>query len=188
MDRINHATATPITKQFTNGNATTGAKPTVVTHTWLNGIQEELCSFIESRGITLDENDNTLLTKALSSFTTIADKQVNILNNQTSQDLGADFEFDLDAINSAVIDIDIYRKDSVQEKAATGKIFLVGKASAGTYDLIPELRGDVDEIETVFNLSLISGKKYKLQYNTSNFIGSSYIGKATYKIKTFKKV
>lgn len=188
MDRINHATATPITKQFTNGNATTGVKPTVVTHTWLNGVQEELCNFIESRGIVLDENDNTLLTKALLNFSTIADKQVNVLNNQSNADLGGEFEFDLDVINSAVIDIDIYRKDSIQEKVATGKIYLIGKASAGTYELIPELRGDTDEIGTVFNLSLISGKKYKLQYNTSNFIGSSYIGKATYKIKTFKKV
>ena len=187
MDRIDHSTAT-LDKKFTNGNPSTGVKPTVVTHDWLNGIQEELCNFIESRGITLTKTDNTLLTQALKDFSLKSDSQVNILNNQTNTDLGTDFVFDLNSINSVVIDFDLYRKDSIQEKAATGKIYLVGKFSAGTYEMISELRGDTDDIGIVFNLSLISGKQFKLQYNTSNFIGSSYIGKATYKIQTFKKV
>lgn len=54
--------------RFTNGNPATSTPATIVDDTWLNNVQEELCNFIESRGITLDGGDEFQLTQALGEY------------------------------------------------------------------------------------------------------------------------
>lgn len=49
----------------TDGDPQRGIAPTTVIASLMNALQEELANFIESRGITLDKNDNTQLTMAI---------------------------------------------------------------------------------------------------------------------------
>lgn len=49
----------------TDGDPQRGIAPTTVTAALMNALQEELANFIESRGITLDKNDNTQLKMAI---------------------------------------------------------------------------------------------------------------------------
>lgn len=62
MDRIQGSTATP-SHQFTEGDPETGTPATVVSATWLNGLQEELVHLLEVAGITPDA-DNLAQVKA----------------------------------------------------------------------------------------------------------------------------
>lgn len=64
MDRILHSTATP-THQFTEGDPETAAPATVVTATWLNGVQGELVHLLELAGITPDAGNLTQVKAAL---------------------------------------------------------------------------------------------------------------------------
>ena len=50
---------------FQSGNPLTGQRGTRLDHTWLNAVQEELASVIETAGIALDASDNTQLLQAI---------------------------------------------------------------------------------------------------------------------------
>lgn len=53
------------------GDPTRGIAPTTVTAAIMNAFQEELANFIESRGITLNKEDNTQLTQAILEAITV---------------------------------------------------------------------------------------------------------------------
>lgn len=78
MDRINGAGH--VGHLFVTEDPATNRPPTEITDIWLNGVQEEICSFIESQGYVLDQNDNTLLGKAIRKAIQTAQKSV-IINN-----------------------------------------------------------------------------------------------------------
>ncbi len=78
MDRINGAGH--VGHMFVTEDPTVNRPPTEITDIWLNGVQEELCGFIESQGYVLDQNDNTLLGKAIRKAIQNAQKSV-IINN-----------------------------------------------------------------------------------------------------------
>ena len=187
MDKIDHATAT-LDQEFTEGNPQTAVKPTVVTAKWLNGIQNELANFIQSRGITLDAEDETQLIQALDLLNESANLSFSILNDQTNTLMGAAFEFDISKIKSVVISCDIYRKDNIQEKSGVGEITLIVKPLAQTAVVIDTIRGDVDDLGMVFDVDVVTvgpNKIAKLKYSSSDYIGSNYEGTLIYKVTKF---
>lgn len=184
MHKIDHPTATP-DNNFTEGNPQTAVKPTVVTADILNALQNEIANFIVSRGLVLDKADNTQLSQALAVLNTTNDESLPILNNQINTLMGATFEFDITKIKSAIIEIDIYRKDAGQERSSTGHIHILGKPIAGTFEVIPMLFGDEDTLGVVFDIDNALGIG-KLKYSSSNFAGANYDGKIIYKVKKFK--
>lgn len=64
MDRIHGTTATP-DHQFTEGDPSGGIAATIVSATWLNGVQNEIVNILEVAGITPDEAVHTQLLAAL---------------------------------------------------------------------------------------------------------------------------
>lgn len=184
MQRITHATAT-VDKKFQPGNPQTNVKATVVTSVWANSIQEEIANLIESRGIELDVEDNQQLLKAIESIQGSADQNATILNNQVKTSLGALFLFDLATIKSVVIDVDVYRTDSVVEKTAVGKIVLISKPKAGSCELIQKLDGDEDH-GVVFGFTIAAGN-CQVDYSTNSFVGANYEGTLVFKITAFYK-
>jgi len=70
-----------VANKFSNGNPATSTPATIVEQTWLNNVQEELCNFIESQGITLDGGDEEQLIQALNLF-------VGAIGNNFGQDFG----------------------------------------------------------------------------------------------------
>ena len=67
MDRINDASAT-LDQKFTDGDSGNGVLGTVVNAAFLNGLQEEAVSTIESTGQTPVAGDWTQLSKAISTY------------------------------------------------------------------------------------------------------------------------
>ena len=60
MHRIDHATAAP-GELFTEGNPATATPATIVTHDWLNDVQENICGVVEAAGTTLAKGDYSQL-------------------------------------------------------------------------------------------------------------------------------
>ncbi len=52
--------------EFTSGNPFAAIPATVVGHEWLNSIQRELVKVVEDEGLSLDKNDDTQLSQALT--------------------------------------------------------------------------------------------------------------------------
>lgn len=63
MDRINGPGA--VANSFVGGNPILGIDGTVVTSTWAQDVQEELCGFIEGEGLTLEALNRTQLAQAV---------------------------------------------------------------------------------------------------------------------------
>jgi len=53
---------------FVQENANTGQPPTVITADWMNAVQEELCTVIESVGLMLSTTDSGQLLKAINKL------------------------------------------------------------------------------------------------------------------------
>lgn len=56
--------------QFQDGNTQTGVKGTKLDETWLNNVQEELCSVIENEGGTLDEGNQQQVWETIRNMVT----------------------------------------------------------------------------------------------------------------------
>ena len=66
-----HRIDTPTAKNgtFTDGNPHKPKEeyPTQLNASWFNGVQEELCSFIEGQGISLNKNERNQLEQAVNT-------------------------------------------------------------------------------------------------------------------------
>jgi hypothetical protein len=184
MHRIDHPTATNDNK-FTSGNPQTAVKPTVVTADWANATQEEIAHFIESRGITLNKADNTQLKQAVDNAVKVSDENVIIQNNQTDTSLGEKFSFDISTVKSGVIEFTSYRKDATKEHSISGLLHVMGIMGTQTFEIIPEIEGEIDDIGLTFNIVNASGIG-SINYSTTDYAGANYSGKMTFKIKKFK--
>ena len=67
MHRIDHATAAP-GELFTEGNPATATPATIVTHDWLNDVQENICGVVEAAGTTLAKGDYSQLSSAIRAL------------------------------------------------------------------------------------------------------------------------
>lgn len=182
MHLIDHETAAP-GGQFTDGNSQTGIPSTRVTAKWLNSIQNELKNFIESRGITLDDGDDTQLMQAIvSAVESYGAAPVTIPNNTTVwTDLG--ITLDKTKIKSSIIAIDTYRKTATTEICTQITLRPVFLPNLNEWKLLPTVEdsfGDVSGIE--LQVVAASGK---IQFKSSNLSGGSYEGSARYKITNF---
>lgn len=75
-----HLIDSPTAKQgkFVKGNPTTGEEATKFTDSWCNAVQEELAAVVTREGLPLDKEDNTQVSKILSTkFSTIAGSYKN---------------------------------------------------------------------------------------------------------------
>lgn len=92
MDRINSEGTIIIDgkRMFTDGDpeAENPVEATTITAEFLNGIQEEICGFIESQEINLNNNDSTCLTQAIEKIIDHKLKPLNIRINELYDIIG----------------------------------------------------------------------------------------------------
>lgn len=185
MFKIDHVTAT-LQNEFTAGNAQTGVKPTVVTPDWLNAVQNELVSFIQSRGLTLDKADSTQLSKALNSLATIKDKKIILPNNSTDF-LIAEFDYAINEVSGVTIDMILYRKDSIKEKALKGELLIIAKPGSGTFEIMNNSHFDDCGVSFGISNEIVSGVvRGRITCTTTNYTGSNYSSYMIYEEKIFK--
>lgn len=79
MDRINGAGH--VGHLFVAEDVALNRPPTEITPEWMNGVQEELASFIERYGIVLDVADNTQLAKGFGKAIAAGQRSINVIVN-----------------------------------------------------------------------------------------------------------
>lgn len=94
-----------------------------------------------------------------------------IANNQSSAANVTGLVF-ASTIRHAEVFVSLYRKDSLQEKASIGKLFIQQKPT-GTWSIEPESNFDTF-VTTGVTFSITSGGQ--VQYTSTNYTGLSYVG------------
>ena len=172
MDRITHPTATA-GNLFTDGDPGNGIASTRVVALWLNGIQEEVATFIEGQGITLNAGDNTQLNQAIGNAIAAGGTSQTssvILNNQSSAQSIVGLSFNSSTVKAVRILFDLHRQTDSIELDEVGELFITFKPVAGTWHI--SHKSSNEDSETSF--SITSGGQ--VQYVTSDLAGSNYSG------------
>ena len=103
----------------------------------------------------------------------ILQTSVTIANNTASATNLAAFTFDPGTVRGAEITYAIYRNTSASELAEFGKIYLVFKTVAGTWDLSQTFAGSSGVTLTITSLG-------QMQYTSTNMAGTGYAGTIKY--------
>lgn len=169
---------------FTEGNPLTSTPATDVKGDWLNAIQEELIAVIVGAGLTPTKGTNNQLASAITLGVTSTNDEIAIANNVSNTNV-AGYSFDGLTTRTVEIEYSLYRKDNAPtEVAAKGKVVLVYKPVANTWTLLDPVE-DGDDCGVTFNI-LQTGTSVQLRYNSSNFVGASYVGEMRLKKNVFK--
>ena len=167
---------------FTEGDPSSAVPATEVSADWLNAVQEELIAVITQAGASPDKTSRTQVRDAIISIMENNDTQATftVANNQSVAADVTGLLFSSGTYRGFVIDIEIYRKDAVQEKACVGKISGWFKPVLNSWEITVDLAGD--DCGVTFTVSAAG----QLKYASTNFAGGSYVGELRAKVKRFK--
>jgi hypothetical protein len=102
----------------------------------------------------------------------------NVANNQASAANVTGASWDTSQVRSFIMEYSIYRSSTTTEMSEVGNLYGTYKTSSGTWD-ISQTYGGTSGI--VFSITPAG----QLQYISSNFSGSSYVGKLKFKALAF---
>lgn len=185
-----------ITNEFTEGNAGLSIPATVVSGDWLNAVQKELVAIVEGAGITLgiptaDPGNQALaaILKLIQQGGQVAALSFNIANNQAAlADVTGFPQIDRTLVRSFEAFISIVRRTDSGLVKQTGRLYGTWSTAAelglanGAWELSILAAFDSSGVE--FEMTLVSGNLWKLQYTSDNMAGASYLG--TVKITDIK--
>jgi len=106
----------------------------------------------------------------LTSFT--------IVNNQSSAANVFGCLFDTSTVRSAIIEYSVYRSSSVSELSEVGHIYVTYKSTAASWEIVQNYAGSSE-----VNFTITSGGQ--LQYTSTNFAGTGYVGKMKFTARAF---
>lgn len=168
---------------FTKGNPTLSIPPTVVSDDWLNMVQEEIVNVITAAGLTPSKTTYTQLRDAIALGLTDNVTELAIANNASNTAL-TDMAWDGVTTRSVELSYSIYRKtDTPLEVEAMGKLLLLYKPVANTWDLI-EPGENGDDCGVTFNI-LQTATSVQLRYDSTNLAGANYVGQIRIKKAVF---
>lgn len=182
MHKIDSDGAT-IDNKFTEGNPALTIPATVVSAAIANAWQEELVTVIEGVGI-------TLLTSSTDTFDQLdaAVKELikrggrpapvvqSITNNQASAaDVTGFPTFDGAVVKAIEALVSIERRTDSSDVREVGRIYLVWNPETSVWQT-PVLQSFFGDAGVVFDVAVVSGTQYKLQYTSDDLVGASYAG------------
>jgi len=182
MHKIDSDGAT-IDNKFTEGNPALTIPATVVSAAIANAWQEELVTVIEGVGITLltsgtdtfDQLD-AAIKELIKRGGTAAPVVQSITNNQASPADVASFPtFDGAVVKAIEALVSIERRTDSSDVREVGRIYLVWNPETATWQT-PTLQSFFGDAGVVFDVAVVSGSEYKLQYTSDDLAGASYAG------------
>ena len=175
----------PVVGYFTEGDPVTAVPATIVSGDWANAVQEEIIGVILGAGLTPTKGSNGQLASAIGISSTDVTTNFTIANNTTSAAITG-LLFALATFRAVEIEYSIYRKtDSPIEVAAMGKLRLVAKPVANSWDLLPGLE-EGDDCGMTFIADVSVPGSVQLRYTSTNLAGANYVGTLRYKISRYK--
>lgn len=181
MHKIDSNGAT-IDNRFTEGDAQSAVPATIVSAAIMNALQTELVTLIEGVGLTLltsgtDTEDQ--LDAAIKELIARGGRSTpinqTVANNQTIATDVTDFpQLDISTLKSLTCVYDIYRVTDSNKSKETGYLFLNYDSDLGAWDV--SFVSGFDDAGITFSVVLVSGSVYKLQYQSTDIAGGSYVG------------
>lgn len=173
---------------FTEGNASLSIPATVVSADWLNSVQKELVNIVEGLGITLnptgDEAGDQVLTaikKLIQQGGQSAPLSFAIANNQAAlADVTGFPQIDAALVRAFEVMFSIVRRTDSGFVKQTGRLYGTWMTAAelglpsGAWEL--SFVSVHDSAGVDFTMTLVSGTQWKLQYQSDNLAGASYLG------------
>lgn len=86
--------------------------------------------------------------------------------------------FDTSSVRSSIISYSIYRSTTTTEMSESGQIYICYKSTAATWELAQNYAGTSGVIFSITNGG-------QIQYTSTNFGGTSYVGKMKFSAKSF---
>lgn len=164
---------------FTEGDPQQGIPATVVSDDWLNAVQQELVTVVESVGIDLVKGEIDQVFKGILELFLrggrVAPIVQDLANNSTNQDV-AGVEIDGAITKSKILLFDIERSTNDGTFIQTGVMFLTYDNKAGAMK-DPSFLSVHDFAGVDFSTVVVSDENYKLRYTTDNLAGANYAGK-----------
>lgn len=178
MFRIDSEGAT-VDNRFTEGDPQQGIPATVVSDDWLNAVQGELATIVESAGIALvkgeiDQVFNGILEIFLRGGRVDPVIQ-DLANNSTNQDVTG-IQIDGATTKTKIMMFDIERSTDSETVIQTGVMFLTYDNKAQAMKA-PSFLSVHDFAGVDFSTELVSAQNYKLRYSTNDLAGANYVGK-----------
>lgn len=182
-----------IDNKFTEGSAVLSIPATVVSAAIMNAIQDEIASTITETGIALltsstDTGDQLraaikLLIKRGGNPTTAPSFAVP--NNQASfADVTGFPQLDTTLIFAVELFYRILLRTDSEYKIETGRMYITWNPETAAWELTRA--GVHGDSETDFQMLLVSGTTWKLQFKSPNLAGASYAG--TFKYTDIKEI
>lgn len=169
---------------FTKGDPQNAILPTVVSDDWLNMVQEEILNVILGAGLTPSKTTYTQLRDAISTGVTDTTTELVLANNVANTALTG-MTWDGVSVRAVELEYALYRKtDAPTEVAAMGRLRLIYKPVANTWDLI-ELGEGGDDCGITWDI-LQTSTSVQLRYTSTNLAGANYVGEVRLKKKIFK--
>lgn len=161
-----------LANKFTNGNPP-NTPATVVDDTWLNQVQEELCSVVEYTGVALDDAQEDQLLSAINYLIHIGgNNQSNLtIANNTGSPTNVGFSVESSIYHGMKIPYTLERKTATQSKQSMGCLYVVRNSFTNAWRITREQFFDDDD-GVVF--SITSGGQ--IQYTSDDLTGGTYSG------------
>lgn len=169
---------------FTEGNPATATPATVVSADWANTVQEELIALLTAAGIAPSKTDRDQVLEAIKFLieNKVSVPDFVVANNQSVDADITGLVFDKTLFKSAIITMDVYRKDVGQENSSIVTLKAVYKPVANAWTLLGP-QEDGDETGMTFTIVPATGQ---IQYQSTNYAGGVYVGVAKIKVERFK--
>lgn len=130
---------------------------------------EDLTSYLQALGA---------VAQTVSGTGDIGTTSFTIANNQSSVANVTGCSFDTATVRSAIIQYSIYRSSSTTEMSEAGHIYATYKSTAGTWEIAQSYVGTSGVTFTMTNAG-------QLQYVSTNFGGTGYVGKMKFSAKAY---
>lgn len=187
MHKIDSNGAT-VTNEFTEGNASLNVPATVVSAAFMNAVQKELVTAIETFGITLATSSSDPGNQLLQMLYRLVERggraapiTQNIVNNQTTNADVTNFPVFLSTTVKAIEFLYTIRRTNAtpsEKKFETGRMFITWDDENDVW-LVTPLSAH-DDAEVTFDvITTGTPNEFKLVYKSSNLSSASYVGLLT---------
>lgn len=167
--------------RYTTGNPVAGIPATVVGAAEMNHLQEELASTVEAAGLTLDDNDENQLIKALNVL--IPNGGSTVTTFTVANDVSASTDVtgmlvDNSTYRTTVFNYFIRRKDDAEIRLEEGELSLIWDDVSSLWLISQQTRHGDSQVQFTV---LASGQ---VQYTSDNMTGGNYEGQMKFSIKS----
>lgn len=158
---------------FTEGNPSLSIPATEVSDDWLNDVQEELATVIETAGITLQKGTQNQLLNAINALIGLGGTQIKLdpLLNNTVDQVITNLIFDKASVKAAFVVYDVHRETDTSNEQETGVLLITHDSEDDLWRISPIISA-FDDAGLTFAINATG----QVRVSTDDLTGANYAG------------